>query len=136
MSDNSQALAQALAEAEQRVAQLKTQLAQATSKGGKSELAQQPATARMAADMGARAQQGQDFVNEDRFLQQGQREKIQAELRKRLLQFAMPGASPVQVDMARRATAPPVTAGRAGAWQQAQMPNDENWNDPWRFTGG
>lgn len=127
MADNSQNIAAALAEAEQRVQQLKAQLAEAGGKGaftrpdGQPSLKGQPATVRMAADMGARAAHGDQVVADSRFDQQGQRERIQAELRNRLLRFAMPGASPMQVDMARRGQAPPpVTDAASEAWRQAQ----------------
>lgn len=123
MSDNSQNIAAALAEAEQRVQQLKAQLAEAggAAKQAPTSLKGQPATVRMAADMGARAAHGDQVVADSRFDQQGQRERIQAELRNRLLRFAMPGASPMQVDMARRGQAPPpVTDAASEAWRQAQ----------------
>ncbi len=81
----------------------------------------QPATVRMAADMGARAQQGQAFVDQSRAGDAARRANIQAELRKRLLQFAMPGASPMQIDMAHRQS-------RAGydayAAQQMRKPDE------------
>jgi murein L,D-transpeptidase YcbB/YkuD len=137
MSDNSQAIVAALAEAKQRVQQLEAQLAESNAKGG-GAAKQAPAAPghmqRMADSMGQSAAQGQAFVDQDRFMQGGQRERIQAELRNRLLKFAMPGASQMQVDMARRGQAPPpVTPGRAASWQDAQQA--PAWNDPWQYNG-
>lgn len=132
MSDNSQAIAQALAEAEQHVAQLRQQLAAA---GGKGTPTAQPGhMQRMADSMGKSAAQGQAFVDNDRFMQGGRRDAIQQQLRARMQQLANPGASPMQLDMQRRA-APGVTPVRANAWQNAQ-PGQDDWNNPWKYTDG
>ncbi len=136
MADNSQAIAQALAEAEQHVAQLRAQLAAANTKGGPAAApgARPGHMQRMADSMGKRAAQGQAFVDNDRFMQGGQRDAIQRQLRLRMQQLANPGASPMQLDMQRRA-APGVTPARANAWQNAQ-PGQDDWNNPWKYTDG
>lgn len=142
MADNSQAIAQALAEAEQRVQQLRQQLQQAQSSNpvaAKYAAQKQPATMRMAGAMGAAAQQGQAFVDQDRMLNQGNGDRTRQLLRMKMQQLANPGASPMQMDLHRRASAMPPTVSPQAAqqWQQAQAgTTGEDWNDPWKYSGG
>ena len=145
MSDNSQAIAQALAEAEQRVQQLRAQLQQAQSSNPVAAKYQQQkagpgdAAMRMAHVMGAAAQQGQAFVDQDRMLNQGNGDRTRQLLRMKMQQLANPGMSPMQMDLHRRASAmPPTVSPQAAAqWQQAQAGTPgEDWNDPWKYSGG
>jgi hypothetical protein len=173
MADNSQAIAQALAEAEQRVQQLRAQLQQAQSSNpvaakyaqqktdysglvdhpgagidprnmawaqaqdakGRAAMAANP-TLRMAHAMGAEAQQGQAFVDQDRMLNQGNGDRTRQLLRMKMQQLANPGMSPMQMDLQRRM--PPTVSPQAAAqWQQAQAGTPaEDWNDPWKYSGG
>ena len=95
-----------------------------------------PATLRMAGAMGAAAQQGQAFVDQDRMLNQGNADHTRQLLRMKMQQLANPGMSPMQMDLQRRMP-PTVTPQAAQQWQQAQAGTPgEDWNDPWKYSGG